>query len=63
MNAVRELIEEIARRGLQARYIYYLGTMETSAAYEDDREQYGWELINATPKQHARAFIAATPAP
>src|SRR5688572_10470760 len=48
------LLAEIERRGLIERYMHYLGTMETSAAYEDDRDAYGWELIRATPEQHAR---------
>jgi|GEM_PF-4733547 len=58
MNAVRELLEAIARSGLHEQYIRRLGIMETSAAYEDDRESYGWELLRATPEQHARAFMA-----
>lgn len=51
------LEDEIERRKLQDAYVRRLGIMETSAAYEEAREAYGWELIRATPEQRARAFL------
>ena len=66
MNAVREMIEEIERRKLQRAYMVALmNAVEPNVTIADlsDVLMPMWRLLNATPAQHARAFIASTQSP
>ena len=60
------LLAEIERRGLRYEYVYAL-VREIDPSAINPRVDRGWnvpqlavwQLLNATPEQHARAFIAS----
>lgn len=57
---VAELLRaEIGRRGLEFIFIAELGDIIIGAGVEVDWQGGGWDLVNATPEQTARAFLKA----